>query len=39
MWKVKDHGSRDMAWKPNIIFNFEHQTRCTRAIVELFIFQ
>jgi len=24
IWKVKDHGYRDMAWKPDIIFNFEH---------------
>jgi hypothetical protein len=34
IWKVKDHGSRDMAWKPDIIFNFEHQTQCTRDVVE-----
>jgi hypothetical protein len=33
IWKVKDHGSHDMTWKPNKFFNFEHQTRCTRAIV------
>jgi hypothetical protein len=23
-----------MAWKLNIIFNFEHQNRCMRAVVE-----
>jgi hypothetical protein len=34
IWKVKDHGSRDMAWKPDIIFNFEHQTWSTRDVVE-----
>jgi hypothetical protein len=34
IWKVKDHGSCDMAWKPDIFFNFEHQTRCTWVVVE-----
>jgi hypothetical protein len=33
IWKVKDHGSRDVTWKPNTIFNFEHQTRCTWDVV------
>jgi hypothetical protein len=23
-----------MAWKPDIIFNFEHQTRCTWDVLE-----
>jgi hypothetical protein len=26
IWKVKDHGSCDMTWKPDTIFNFEHKT-------------
>jgi hypothetical protein len=26
IWKVKEHGSHEMAWKANINFNFEHQT-------------
>jgi hypothetical protein len=34
IWKFKDHGSCDMAWKPSIIFNFEHQTLCMRVVVE-----
>jgi hypothetical protein len=23
-----------MAWKPDIIFNFEHKTQCTQVVVE-----
>ena len=26
IWKIKDHGYCDMTWKPNTIFNFDHQT-------------
>jgi hypothetical protein len=25
IWKVKDHGSCDVTWKPDKICNFEHQ--------------
>jgi hypothetical protein len=38
IWKVKDHGSHDMAWKPDTIFNFEHQTQCTRPVVEKLVY-
>jgi hypothetical protein len=33
IWKFKDHGSGDVTWKANTIFNFENQTRCARAVV------
>jgi hypothetical protein len=26
IWKVKDHGSHDLTWKLDTIFNFKHQT-------------
>jgi hypothetical protein len=25
IWKVKDHGSHDVTWKPDTIFNFGHK--------------
>jgi hypothetical protein len=33
IWKVKDHGSRDVTWKPNTIFNFGNKTRCTWVVM------
>jgi hypothetical protein len=26
IWKVKDHGSHDVGWKTQNVFNFEHKT-------------
>ena len=33
IWKVKDHGSHDVTWKLDTIFNFEHQTQCMQVVV------
>jgi hypothetical protein len=33
IWKVKDHGSHDVTWKPDTIFNFWHTTRSTQAVM------
>jgi hypothetical protein len=33
IWKVKDHGSCDVTGKPDTIFNFECQTRCTQDVM------
>jgi hypothetical protein len=33
IWKVRDHGSHDVTWKPNTIFNFGHKTRCTQDVM------
>jgi hypothetical protein len=33
IWKVKDHGSRDVTWKTDTIFKFGHKTRCTQVVM------
>jgi hypothetical protein len=33
IWKVKDHRSHDVTWKPDTIFLFGHKTRCTHIVM------